>query len=412
MAKKSKKTKKAKRRQRGRQVGIIVLLVILALAIFAFIYFVVPLLIPQQTTVIPQQSLNGNMYRGTLVVARAETVRETESNTTIEFVAAEGSHLNRSDIICRVYSSGYNQTEINRLRAYREQIQSYHMAQVFSSYVDAALENTNSTISELAGQVRILVQGKAEGSLANLERQITSELNARKSYLKAKYPDDQTLSELYKVENDQLKKIESWTTTYSATEECLVSFYTDGYESTINSNTYAQLGPAEVRDVIRGILPEQSMVARGNKSIYRTVDPSGWYALFLCQDKDWNPTIGDDCRIVLEGFDDYPVTGHLESFTRIGNDLLLRLRVSQDVTNVLNIRTCAAQVGNFTQGYYLPQSVLYEPGDGKRYVIVLDGDKQVAVEVYVTPADGNQVFVRPVESGSPLDQGKPVQILQ
>ena len=37
---------------------------------------------------------------------------------------------------------------------------------------------------------------------------------------------------LYKVENDQLKKIESWTTTYTASEDCLVSFYTDGYENT------------------------------------------------------------------------------------------------------------------------------------------------------------------------------------
>ena len=112
---------------------------------------------------------------------------------------------------------------------------------VFSSYVDAALDSENEEISNLAQQVRTLVQGRGVGSLSNLEKQLSSSLTVRKNYLKQKYPDDQTLSELYKVENDQLKKIESWTTTYTASEDCLVSFYTDGYENSVNSSTYLSL---------------------------------------------------------------------------------------------------------------------------------------------------------------------------
>jgi hypothetical protein len=353
------------------------------------------------------------MYEGTMVIAREENIKDTESNTTIEYIASEGSRLSRSDVICKVYSSGYNQTEINRLENYRDEIRSYHVNQVFSSYVDAALENENTRIAQLAQQVRVVVQGKSEGSLSNLEKQITTELSARKSYLKAKYPDDQNLSELYKVENDQLKKIESWTTTYTATEECLVSFYTDGYEKTINSNTFPDLMPNDVRNVVKGVAPEQSMVSKGNISIYRTVNPNVWYGLFLCQDKTFNPVRGLEYMIILEGYDDYRVTGVLDSFTQIGNDLLLRLRVSQDVFPVLNIRTCKAKVGNSVEAYAVPEAAIYMPDGFTKYVIVLVGGQQVAVEVNEEPDHPPGIrYVNPILPNSPLNGQYPVMLLQ
>ena len=411
--KKSSKKVLKKRRQRRRLLKMLAVLIVLSAAIVAALILLPPLFSQKKTSVMPQSIVDAQMFSGTLVIAREETTRETESNTSIEFVASEGAKLSRSDVICKVYSSGYNQTEINRLESYRDEIRAYHINQVFSSYVDAALENENSTISELAQQVRVLVQGKAEGSLSNLERQLGSELSARKSYLKAKYPDDQTLSELYKVENDQLKKIESWTTTYSATEECLVSFYTDGYEATINSTTFSELTPADIRNVIRGVAPEQSMVARGNKSIYRTVNPNVWYALFLCQDKDFNPVRGLDYQIVLEGFEDYPVTGRLDSFTQIGSDLLLRLRVSQNVSPVLNIRTCKASVGNTVMAYSVPVEALYEPDGLHKYVIVLSGGQQVAVEITeLNRLPDGTVYVNPILPNSPLNGQNTVLLVQ
>lgn len=201
--------------------------------------------------------------------------------------------------------------------------------------------------------------GRGVGSLSNLEKQLSSSLTVRKNYLKQKYPDDQTLSELYKVENDQLKKIESWTTTYTASEDCIVSFYTDGYENSVNSSTYGTLNPSDVRAVIRGAMPEQSTVSRGSDPIFRTVIEDEWYALFLCQDRDWNPVVGETYQMQLTGFDDYVIPAQVVSFTRIGSDLLLRMHVSQSVEPVLNIRTCGASVGDFVTGYSVPISALY-----------------------------------------------------
>ena len=151
------------------------------------------------TTAIARGAVLGSDYTGTVVIARNETLYETENKTRVDFIASEGSKVNRSSVICKVYSSGYNQTEINRLQTYREEIQNYHVNQVLSTYVDAALDRDNEEISSLTQQIRTLVQGRGVGSLTNLEEQLTSALNVRKNYLRQKYPDDQNLSELYKV---------------------------------------------------------------------------------------------------------------------------------------------------------------------------------------------------------------------
>ena len=361
------------------------------------------------TTAVVQGDSLGNYYSGTLVIARNETLYETENKTRIDFLAQEGSHVSRQSLICKVYSSGYNQTEINRLQTYREEIQNYHVNQVMSTYVDAVLDSENEESSSLALQVRTLVQGRGVGSLSNLETQLTNALSSRKNYLRQKYPDDQTLSELYKVESDQLKKIESWTTTYTAKEDCLVSFYTDGYENTVNANTYQTMSPGEVRSVIRGVAPEQSTVSRGSDPLFRTVIEDEWFALFLCTDRDWNPVVGEAYQMKLEGFDNYVVKAKVESFSRIGNDLLLRMSVrDQSVEPVLNIRTCGATVGDFVSGVRVPMNALYAH-DNRMGVIVLESGVQVFVEVTVISySDDGTAFVRPTLEGSPLQAGKTV----
>lgn len=362
-------------------------------------------------TAVALQSMMGNTYSGTAVIVRNERLTESETNTSVDFVADEGKRINRSATICRVYSSGYNQTEISRLQDYREQIQAYHANQVFKNYVDAELESENRDISTLAQQVRTLVQGHGAGSLGNLERQLTSVLNERKIYLKQKYPDDQTLNELYKIENDQLKKIESWTTTYTATEDCYVSFYSDGYENTINANTYSTLTPDDVKQVIRGVLPEGSAASRGNTPIFRTILDDEWFVLFLCQDRDWNPVVGESYQIQFGGFDDYVVSGSVESFSRIGSDLLLRMRVAQsEVAPVLNIRTCEATVGDFVSGIHVPVRALYTL-DNTLGVVVLEGGYQTFVPVNVVSyPDSETAFVRPKEEGSPLSDRKTIML--
>lgn len=405
-----KKKQKRNRRKRSSVYPRILVLIIAAALLGVGIWQLRGYVSSNATTAIVRADALGKYYEGSLVIARNETLYETENKTRVDFVADEGSRVNRSSVICKVYSSGYNQTEINRLQTYREEIQNYHVSQVLNTYVDAELDAENEEISSLSQQVRTLVQGRGVGSLSNLEKQLVSALTARKNYLRQKYPDDQTLSELYKVENDQLKKIESWTTTYPATEDCLVSFYTDGYENMVNASTYANLTPAQVRSVIRGAAPEQSTQSKGSDPIFRTVLDEEWYALFLCTDRDWNPVVGEQYQMQLTGFENYVLPAEVISFSRIGSDLLLRMRIRSSVEPVLNIRTCGATVGDFVSGVHVPIRALYTY-DNMIGVIVLENGIQTFVPVTVISySDDEHAFVRPTLSGSPLEAGKTVML--
>lgn len=401
--------KKRKKKRKNSSLPLRLLLVVFVAALLAVgLWQLRGYMAGNATTAIVKADALGQYHTGTVVIARNETLYETENKTRIDFIASEGSKVTRSSVICKVYSSGYNQTEIGRLQEYREEIQNYHVNQVLNTYVDAALDTDNEEISSLAQQVRTLVQGRGVGSLTNLEKQLESALDVRKNYLRQKYPDDQTLSELYKIENDQLKKIESWTTTYTANEDCLVSFYTDGYENMVNANTYSSLTPADVRSVIRGVAPEQSTVSRGSDPIFRTVSDEEWYALFLCTDRDWNPVVGEEYQMQLTGFENYVLPARVESFTRIGSDLLLRMRIDSSVEPVLNIRTCGATVGDFVSGVHVPINALYTY-DNMIGVVVLENGMQTFVPVSVISySDDNTAFVRPTLSGSPLEADKTV----
>ena len=411
---------KSKKKRKKKSSFSAVLRLLLVLVVFAGIIFgawkMKDLFIQPPTTAIVESSTLGNYYDGKLVVARNETLVSTENKTRIDFVAEEGSKVNRSSVICKVYSSGYNQTEISRLQSHRDAIQAYHTGQVLKTYVHAALDSENDTINALAQQVRTLVHGRGVGSLSSIEKQLESALSSRKSYLRQKYPDDQELAQLYKMENDQLKKIESWTTTYTADEDCLVSFYTDGYEAVVNSKTYASLMPADIKNVVRGAAPQLDTVTKGNEPIFRTVIEDEWYALFLCSNPDWNPVVGERYQMQLTGFDHYVVEGEIMSFSRIGSDLLLRMRIEGSVEPVLNIRTCDATVGDFVSGVRVPVDALYnyrDPNSGKESigVVVLDGGIQTFVEVIVISyPNENTAFVRPTLSGSPLEAGKIVML--
>ena len=134
------------------------------------------------------------------------------------------------------------------------------------------------------------------------------------------------------------------------------------------------------------------------------------YALFLCQDRNWNPVVGQRYSMQLEGFSNYVIEGEVESFTRIGSDLLLRMRVDSSVEPVLNIRTCAATVGDFVSGFSVPINALYTY-DNQIGVVVLDGGMQTFVAVTVISyEDENTAFVRPTLSGSPLESDKTVML--
>ncbi len=356
-----------------------------------------------------QENIIGSQFQGEAVIVRDEMLTDAESITRIDFVAEEGSRVYKGNVLCQVYSSGYNQTEINRLDSYRERIKEYHRSTVIHNYSDPQLERLDDTIATLALGVRTQVQGDGVGSLTNTEKQLTATLSSRQTYLRQKYPDDQQLSSLYDEETRQLRKIDSWTTTFVAPQECLVSFYTDGYELSVNAQTYANLSPAEVRTVLAGQKLDIDTVSRGRQPIYRTVKSNAWFALVISHEKNWNPIVGQTYKMQLEGFESYLVNAVVESFTRASGDLLVRMRIDSEVRPVLNIRTCRVVVGEFVDGLSVPINALrYE--NEMIGVVVRNANLPgggMFVPVVVISQDARTAFIRPVSAGS-LNSGQEI----
>lgn len=361
----------------------------------------------RSTTAIVAQSTLGSQYTGEIVIVRNETLYAVEGATRVDFIADEGARVTKGSAICKVYSAGYSSTEISRLNSYRTKIQQYHKESVISKELDTQLEKLDELVDSYALQVRMLVQGEGNGSLNNVEKQLTSALSSRQSYLKQKYPDDQTLATLYDDESRQLKRIESWTTTYTASEECLVSFYTDGYESTINAQTFDAISIADAKAVMNGQTLEMDTVARGKESIFRTVRPDTWYAILVTGDKEWNPIVGQTYLMQLDGFDNYLVNAQVDSFARSGGELMVRLAVSSDVTPILSVRTCRVAIGESVTGMSVPNRAL-RVQEGMIGVVVSDLGMNTFIPVNVITYDDENAVVTPQISGSPLQVGKTV----
>ena len=306
-----------------------------------------------------------------------------------------------------MYSSGYTQLEIDRLNRVRLDLQASHRDRLSRSRaVDTQLEPIQDTIEALTLDVRTVVQRAGRGSLINLEKQLKDALRSRQEYLSRYFRDDTALISYYEDERSQLRKIESWTTTFIAQEDCLVSFYTDGYETTVNAQTFMSLKPDEIQNVLAGRLLPQDIVVRGRRPIYRTVIPDIWYVLLLCVDRDWNPGDGQEYKLQMEGFQEYLVDARVISSTRVGNEILVRLEVQSDVRAVLNTRTARMVVGEFVDGFSIPIEAVIEQG-GLNGVVLADASNGTFVPVTVISQDQRKAYIRPVYPGS-LAEGQRV----
>lgn len=394
------------RKRRKRVAFRFYLLLIAALCIFGYgVYIAVDSLV-QNTAVIESGGMD-SQYSARAVIVRDEKVTDVEGLTSVKYYAEEGTLVYRGNRIADVYSSGYSTTDRNKLLSVRQNIKVQHKLLLASTYSDQTLERLDTQIYEYAREFELLVHNKAQGNLLNLETQLQTSLTARQNHLRNKYSNQQ-LIKYYEEEATLVKKIQSWTTTHLAQSDCIVSFYTDGYEEVLDIANFDDITAVQVRSILNGEAPEQSVVQRGRTSVFREVSPSGWYLLLISNDSNWNPVVGQSYKVQLTGFDDHVVDAAVSSFSRSGNELLVRMTVNGDVKPVLNVRTAEALVGElYVSGLKVPLNALhYQNG---QWGVVLTDNGGVFVPVYEIMRDNNYAVIQPVAAGA-LQAGQKVKV--
>lgn len=348
-------------------------------------------------------------YRGDALIVRNETLYTQEGASLIDQGVEEGAAVKRADNVCVVYTAGFNTKELNTLNNYREQIKEYHKTLLASSSTkDMKLERLESAVLTRALEAQSLVQGMSQGSLIDQEQLIEQAMQDRQVYMKQKYPDDQKLSRLYDDENSQMQKISSWTKQYAAVADGIVSFYTDGYENVLNLYNYADYTPNQVRSMYNGQIPADESKTKNTVSIYRLVRQGQWVVLMLCDDQDWTPVEGRTYKLRIESFDNTIVNATVESFTRSGGELLVRLVITGDINigNIMYTRSCSVQLGESVDSLTVPARALRSQ-NGTTGVVMATESGEYWTPVTVISVDHDVAHIIPDNAGV-LYEGIPV----
>ena len=205
-----------------------------------------------------------------------------------------------------------------------------------------------------------------------------------------------------------MQRIDTWTKQYTAGDNGIVSFYTDGFETALNMSTFENYSPQEVRAIYSDRVPAGFARKSDVTDVYRLVRPYEWSVLMLADNQSWNPAIGEVYQIMIESFDNTTVPGEVTGVTRSGGDLLVRLKVSSSVAPVLNIRTCRVQLSTSIITYAVPNSAIVSK-DGIMGVVVQFREGMFIVPVNIVSQDATQTYVIPLNPGH-LYEGLSVQL--
>ena len=394
--------------QNGKKLNMVQMMLIIAVLGFA-VWYVVTSLTPKSS---PYATITsgtiGNRYSGDCLIVREETPYNAEGVTKIQYSAEEACTVFRGTTICNVYSSGFSTKEMTALQDYRDLIKEYQIKLLKSeSTTDARMDRLNNEVVNRALEIREMIAG-TRGNMANQEALLDTAIQSRQSYLKQKYSDDQRMTRLYDDEQSQLQRISSWTKQYAAMTNGIVSFYSDGYEYGLTTSNYDQFSIPEVKKMMSGTKPELSTVDKGKTTIYRMVNDGKWYALMLIRDSTWTPVEGQSYSLKLEHFKDTEVTATVVSFTRTGNELLVRMMIQSSVQPVLYIRTCQAEIGDSMATLTVPQKAIYIQ-DNMPGVVVVDGQYQTFIPVNIIDRRDGVVYIRAIQQGV-LFEGQTVRL--
>jgi hypothetical protein len=138
------------------------------------------------------------------------------------------------------------------------------------------------------------------------------------------------------------------------------------------------------------------------------VKKDNYAVLLLIKDKTWNPTKDGVYELTLEQFTSTKVNAKVLSYARSGGELLLRLAVVDDVTNVLYMRTCEATIGESVQCMTVPLAALYTQ-NGAQGVVITQNGTPCFVPVNVLSQSGGKAYIQAIQSDV-LQEGMEVRL--
>ena len=339
------------------------------------------------------------------VIIRDEEVFSSGTIARVEYVAMENTLLNAGDTIAYLYSTGYSESELERLEDIRANIQAYHKT-ILNNIVDNDLNRLDRIVDMRALELKALVTHQTTGNLLTLTRQLETAMVDRQDYMRANQREDLNLNRLYQDESTRMNSIASWRTEATADEAGVISFYTDGYEAALTPEALDALTPADVRAVIAGApLGESSSRLT---DIYRLVDQNEWYVAILTDGQSWNPVLDQVYYLQFEGFEDLVYSAKVTRVQKVDNEVLAVFLVEDPIGPMIYQRSGRVTLSSQLTGLSVLAEALSDQ-NGQLGVWLFDVPGGTFVPVEVLSNDGSRALIQPLADGA-LEVGDPVLI--
>lgn len=340
------------------------------------------------------------------VIIRDEPVTASPATVRVEYLAKESTEVNEGDTIANLFTTGYSQNLLTKLETTRQNIQSYHKT-LLGTIVDNDLSRMESIIDITSLDFKNLVTQQTRGNLQTVAEQLETAMVNRQEYLRQNKRDDTKLTKLYEEENARLNNIASWRQISTASRPGVVSFYLDGYESDLTAEMLDSLSPSDVLAVLRGdeLAHTEDVLEAG---VYRIVDQDQWYVAMVADAEKWNPVVGQEYFLQLEGFEDLTYAATVTNVQKDSGTVLAIFEINQPIGPLLYQRTGRATLSISLSSLAVRNHALYNQ-DGQIGIWLYDIPGGTFVPVEVLNTQGDISLIQPVVDGA-LQPGQRVLI--
>ncbi|MGN0802650.1 MAG: HlyD family efflux transporter periplasmic adaptor subunit [Candidatus Faecivicinus sp.] len=340
------------------------------------------------------------------VIIRDEAVTESSATVRVEYIANECTEVSTGDTIANLFTTGYSESLLTKLETTRQNIQAYHRT-LLGTIVDSDLNRLETIIDIVALDFKNLVTQQTRGNLQTVVEQLETAMVNRQEYLRQNKRDDTKLTQLYEEETSRLNSIQSWRQVSNASADGVVSFYLDGYENDLTLALLDSLSPTDIQTVISGapLAHTKDVLSDG---IYRIVDQDKWYVAVVENADAWNPVVGQEYFLQLEGFEDLSYAATVTNVQKSSGTVLAIFEINQPIGPLLYQRSGKATLSISLSSLAVRNRALYNQ-NGQIGIWLYDVPGGTFVPVEVLKTEGDISLIQPVVDGS-LQPGQRVLI--
>lgn len=338
------------------------------------------------------------------VLVRDEVSVTTERYDKILFDVVEGAHVADGDQIAQVFKWGYQEETMQTLLDVQKSILTYQLS-LEEDIVNPDLDGITLQIQQKQNAIRAAVRSEAGEDMLVLEKELKALLNARMELLRDIQPDE-TLTDLYQQEEQQLANLATWKRDILNTVgDGVVSFYFDGYEQALNVNKLDMINADLVAGVLKGSGTVTGIDTATESPLYRLVDDSHFYIALLTESASpFRLVEGETYTVVFDGYADQPFTGTALAPIVSDKQVVNLLEFHQTMNNLMGVRVVEATIMKDVTGLVVPLDAI-EVREGLPGILLVSGDETVWTQVEVLAADDSEAIIQATRPGQTLVAG-------